>query len=192
MAEETKTMKTLRERTEREREKKEAYATAHSVHAAKSGFITCPNCGSKLNRTAFKGEKCPLCNTELRSKTTIDTLAGYETNIKKWSKEYKELAGKHEKQVYLNKFVRYSFYKTPEETETTRPVTKDEMIAFMKRTKKPFKLTSGLAYRHPTVHNVPISRKEAISILQDRGTLVDVQEYGDYVHVNTYSANDMW
>lgn len=191
MAEETKTMATIRERIEREQSKKEAYAQAHSVHAAKSRYITCPNCGSSLNRSVFKGEKCPLCGTELRSKTTLETLAGYDRNIKKWQKEYQELAEKHEKQAYLNKFVAYSFYETPAETDTQRPVTKDEMVAFMKRTKKPFVYTCGLAYRHPTIYRVPIGRKTAIeNLLGSR--LVDVTEEADCVHVNTFTGNDMW
>lgn len=78
----TKAYSNLEERIKKEKEKKVAYTNAHSISSFKVEYIGCPNCGSKLKRTLLRGERCPLCNTELRSKTTMETLERYENNIK--------------------------------------------------------------------------------------------------------------
>lgn len=188
---ETKTMINLKARIEREKEKLENYKVEHSVHNAKSKFITCPSCGSQLNRSMFKTEKCPLCKTELRSKTTLDTLAGYDRNIKKWEKEYAELDKKHKEQVYKSKLIQYSFYEPLKETDTHRTVSKDDAMSFIKKTKKPFRYTYGLSYRNPSINKASISRKDAVDIFS-RNSLTDITELDDYVFVHSYSTNDMW
>ena len=58
-------------------------------------------------------------------------------------------------------------------------------------TDKPLKYTHGLGYRGPSIHNKPITKEEAISII-DKGDFLDITEYDDYIHLNTYSDNDMW
>lgn len=68
---------------------------------------------------------------------------------------------------------------------------KEEMLAFMQETTKPFKYTHGLIYRGPATLREPISKEEAINIVK-KEMLVDVDEMEDYIHVNTYSSNDMW
>lgn len=62
---------------------------------------------------------------------------------------------------------------------------------FIYGTSKPLKYTFGLGYRNPTTHNKPISKDEAIKII-DTKSLLDIEEHDDYVHLNAYSANDMW
>lgn len=79
----SKTMLGLQERLKAEYEKRAAYAAAHAVSTFKAEYIGCPECGSKLKRTLLKGSnRCPLCGTELRSKTTMETLQRYDANIK--------------------------------------------------------------------------------------------------------------
>lgn len=58
-------------------------------------------------------------------------------------------------------------------------------------TKKGFKYTSGLRYRNPTTCDVPITREKALELIE-KESLLDIDEYEDYIHFNTYSANDMW
>ena len=58
-------------------------------------------------------------------------------------------------------------------------------------TDKPLKYTHGLGYRGPSIHNKPIDKEEAIRII-DKGDFLDITEYDDYIHLNTYSENDMW
>ena len=69
--------------------------------------------------------------------------------------------------------------------------TKEKTVEFLKETIKPIKYTHGLGYRGPTINKVPVNRKKAIEIF-NTNSLCDVTEYEDYVHVNTFSGNDMW
>ena len=86
----TKALLTLKDRQKKEHEKRIAYEKAHSVSSFKVEYIGCPHCGSKLKRTLLRGNSCPLCGTELRSKTTMDTLNRYAENIKSLSKQILE------------------------------------------------------------------------------------------------------
>ena len=86
----TKALLKLKERLEKEREKANSYAKAHSIASFKIEFIGCPHCGSKLKRTLLRGNSCPLCGTELRSKTTMETLKRYKENIENLEKQIYE------------------------------------------------------------------------------------------------------
>lgn len=59
------------------------------------------------------------------------------------------------------------------------------------RTSKPLKYTSGLGYRNPTINKKPISKDEALEIINNQGFL-DITEYEDFIHLNSYSSNDMF
>jgi len=85
----SKTMLALKTRLDNEKSKKSAYEKAHSVSSFKAEFVGCPKCGSKLKRELLKSESCPLCREELRSKTTMETLARYESNIRDLNKQIK-------------------------------------------------------------------------------------------------------
>ena len=82
-------MITLQERLKAEREKRVAYAAAHAVSTFKAEYIGCPECGSKLKRTLLKGNSCPLCHAEMRSKTTMETLQRYDANCDELTKKIK-------------------------------------------------------------------------------------------------------
>lgn len=86
----SKAMTSLKMRLVAEMDKKTAYEKAHSVSTFKAEFIGCPKCGSRLKRTLLKREYCPLCGTELRSQTTMDTLRRYEKNIRNLEKKIEE------------------------------------------------------------------------------------------------------
>lgn len=58
------------------------YKAKHSVHEFKAMYIGCQNCGSRLNKEFIVGESCPLCRSDLRSKTTVDKLKWYDDKIK--------------------------------------------------------------------------------------------------------------
>lgn len=93
----SKAMTSLQIRLVAEMDKKKAYEKAHSVSTFKAEFIGCPKCGSRLKRTLLKRESCPLCGTELRSQTTMDTLGRYEKNIRNLEKKIKEEERKSQK-----------------------------------------------------------------------------------------------
>lgn len=64
------------------------------------------------------------------------------------------------------------------------------LFEYLRKTEKRIEYTFGLAYRHPTTFHKPITAKEAIEALEDYTTEVD--EFDNYIHVNSYSANDLW
>lgn len=63
-------------------EKRAAYEKEHSVRTFKAALISCHKCGSKLAREYLKSDRCPLCYTDLRSDTTLETLKKYEERKK--------------------------------------------------------------------------------------------------------------
>lgn len=68
---------------------------------------------------------------------------------------------------------------------------RDVLRAVIETTDKPILYTYGLAYRHPTTYKKPVTVDEAISIIQNE-SLLDADEYDDYIHLNAFSGNDMW
>lgn len=74
----TKKIAELKQKAQDITRKKADYTVEHSVKKLKATLITCPSCGSKLSREHLRSEKCPLCGTDLRSKTTLETIANYE------------------------------------------------------------------------------------------------------------------
>lgn len=66
-----------------------------------------------------------------------------------------------------------------------------ELKDFVSKTNKPIKYTYGLGYRDPTTNHLPISKEKAIEIINTE-SLLDADEYEDYLHLNAYSDNDMW
>lgn len=77
----TKKIAELKQKATDIAKKKAEYTVEHSVKKLKAVLITCPNCGSKLSREHLRSEKCPLCGTDLRSKTTLDALKRYDERI---------------------------------------------------------------------------------------------------------------
>ena len=46
-----------------------------------SEYIGCEMCGSKLKRTLLRGDCCPLCGTDLRSKTNLDRIQNAKSKL---------------------------------------------------------------------------------------------------------------
>ena len=103
----TKALLNLKERMQKEREKRDTYEKAHSIAAFKVEYIGYPNCGSKLKRTLLRGNMCPLCGTELRSKTTMETIQRYNENIKKIAQQIKEEERKINKKNEKNSKIKW-------------------------------------------------------------------------------------
>ena len=80
----------VKKKSQEWKSRKNAYIEEHSIHKRASNFIGCPKCGSKLNRDHINGEKCPLCGTDLRSKSTIDKIKWYNKKIKECSEKYRQ------------------------------------------------------------------------------------------------------
>ncbi len=71
-------------------DKKAEWVLAHSIHNLKAKHITCAKCSSRLNKSYIKGEKCPLCYADLRSKAVLERIKGFEDKIALLRKEKEE------------------------------------------------------------------------------------------------------
>ena len=110
----SKALVSLMERRANEAKKYSDYAKAHSVSTFKAEYIGCPKCGSKLKRELLRGDWCPLCRAELRSKTTIETLDRYSKNIleldKKIRAEEKKQAEKNAAKATVKWLVKIEYH----------------------------------------------------------------------------------
>ena len=70
-------------------------------------------------------------------------------------------------------------------------LNRTKLINFIETTTKPIRYTYGLGYRHPTTNKKLITKEQAIKIVNTQ-SLLDADEYEDYLHLNAYSSNDMW
>ena len=85
--------------------------------------------------------------------------------------------------------IRYSTIRMTGDEENT--VTLGELVNLIEQTEKPFKYTYDLGYRNPITHNEPRTREEILDIIKSE-SIITVTEHKNYIHVNAYSANDIW
>lgn len=106
----TKKIDELEAKIKETQEKKKEYETAHSIKAQKAALIGCPECGSKLNRERMRGEKCPLCYTDLRSPTTLERLASFDSRVKDYRKKIEEERLKEKKKAEIKWLVKFEYH----------------------------------------------------------------------------------
>ena len=68
---------------------------------------------------------------------------------------------------------------------------RDDAKKHILETDKPLDYTCGLSYRKPATLNKPITKDEAMKII-DNADFLEITEYEDHIHLNSYSCNDMW
>ena len=68
----------------------EKYIKAHSIHKRTSKYVGCPECGSRLNLGYIRGEKCPLCGTDLRPESSIEKIKWHDKKASECAKKYKQ------------------------------------------------------------------------------------------------------
>lgn len=106
----TKRLINLKERRKNEISKLNNYAKEHSVSTFKASYISCPECGSKINKEYIHYDRCPLCKTDLRSETTKKTLARYKDNIKQIEKQIRTEEQKQKDKLPVRYLVAYMEY----------------------------------------------------------------------------------
>lgn len=70
-------------------------------------------------------------------------------------------------------------------------LNREEAKEYILNSEKPCKYTYGLGYRNPATDHIFITKEEAIKII-DTESLLDIKEHDTYIHLNAFSANDMW
>ena len=97
----------LKERIQAAEEKLKNYEQSHGIQSFKAAYISCPKCGSKINKQYIPKDRCPLCKEDLRSATTKETVKRYQTKIKELNALLKEKEEKNREVRYLIMFEEY-------------------------------------------------------------------------------------
>lgn len=89
-AKDTKKILDIKKRIEETYDKRDAYINSHHVRDFKAVYIGCRCCGSKINKEYLWDNHCPVCKSELRSKTVIETIHAYDKRIAELKKQLRE------------------------------------------------------------------------------------------------------
>ena len=90
----TKQMETLEARAKKLIDDKKEYLEAHAVRNRKSELIGCAKCGSKIARSYLRGDRCPVCGTDMKPEYVIERIRKYEADYKAVMKQIEELRRK--------------------------------------------------------------------------------------------------
>lgn len=75
-----------------------------------SEYVGCKNCGSKLARKYLRSNNCPLCLADLRSKTTLDTIARAKATLDTREKELAEAERKMNQKGQVRWLVKFEYH----------------------------------------------------------------------------------
>ncbi len=73
----------------------------------------------------------------------------------------------------------------------TKNFDKAKAKRIISKTSRPLLYTYGFESRNPTTHRKPIDKDTALKIVEDKGFL-DIDFKEDFIHLNAFSANDMF
>lgn len=125
-------------------------------------------------------------NEERQLKDSLaKSISSYNELRSKAYKNYKEETRIKElsKSISGNEILEMSFYHG----------TLDEIKAkaIIKKSNRPLTYTYGFSYRNPTTNHVKKTKEEAFTII-DTESFLDISFGEKEIHLNAYSANDMW
>lgn len=106
----TKAMENLKEQIKAARDKKEDFIRSHQPNRVKAEFIGCPHCGSKIAKKYLNGVRCPVCRADMRPKSTLERIDGYDKKIRDLEKRYKEAEKKMASKAALKWCVKLEFH----------------------------------------------------------------------------------
>lgn len=86
------------------------YQKAHSIRNFQAKLVGCPKCNSKLNKEYLRGDSCPLCRADLRSKTTLDKLKWFEDKISDYRNRIEAEKKKQKNKVTIKWLIKYEFH----------------------------------------------------------------------------------
>lgn len=106
----TKRINELVDKKAETKQNKAAYIEAHSIHTFKANLIGCPKCGSKLKKDFLRTNYCPVCHSDLRSETTLETIKRYDARIEKYEKMITDEKMKQKKQAKIMWLVKFEYH----------------------------------------------------------------------------------
>lgn len=71
-------LKNIQERITKNDQARSNYIFNTKIQNHKSKSITCSCCGSRLTLSYVKGQKCPVCNTDLRSQSVLKRIKKFD------------------------------------------------------------------------------------------------------------------
>ncbi len=77
----------MQQRIDAMEEKRARFLEERSVRSFAAKTIGCKKCGSQLAKEFLKDDFCPLCGNDLRSQSTLDTLAQMDESLRDMKKE---------------------------------------------------------------------------------------------------------
>lgn len=104
----------FRKKLDETQKEKDAFARASMPRNAKTAYVLCPKCASKLNKNFVQGRYCPLCHTDLMSSKSLEKLNKYQEKIDglktKIKDEEKRLSVKHAKKAEVRWLVKIEYH----------------------------------------------------------------------------------
>jgi hypothetical protein len=89
---------------------KKEYISEHLIKNFKAQFVGCPKCGSKLSKEYLRGNNCPLCGVDMRSKTVLDKINWYDDKIKQYNDKIKAEKKKQSDKAVIKWLVKYEYH----------------------------------------------------------------------------------
>lgn len=108
--EDSNKIKELRARIADTVQKQKEYIAAHSVKLQKAAYIGCHSCGSKLNKERLRGERCPLCDTDLRAVSTLERIGSFKKRIDEYDKKIVQERLKQKKKAKIQWLVKFEYH----------------------------------------------------------------------------------
>jgi hypothetical protein len=90
--------------------KENEFVAAHSVKNQKAVLIGCAGCGSKLSREHLRGNRCPLCHSDLRSASTLERIESYEKRIAGYQSQIDQEKLKDKKKANIMWLVKFEYH----------------------------------------------------------------------------------
>lgn len=107
---ETPKMKELNLKIKEVYDKRSDFIKKNSIKNRTSKYIGCSECGSKLSVEHLRGEYCPLCRNDLRSKTVLERIKGYDSKMSELEAKYLELEHKQKDKAEVKWLVKYEYH----------------------------------------------------------------------------------
>lgn len=91
-------------------DKKNEYVSAHSIKNFKASYVGCSKCGSKLSREYLKGNRCPLCGSDLRAESTLERIASFDKRINEYNAKIQQEKTKQKDKAEVKWLVKFEYH----------------------------------------------------------------------------------
>ena len=108
---ENKAVAALRSKYKKTLDDLQKFNEESTVRNFKAKYIGCKKCGSSLSKDFLRGDSCPLCRADLRSKTTLDRISAYQKRLEDIQKKIESEKKKQWEKASLKWMVRFEYHE---------------------------------------------------------------------------------